>query len=400
MIENTGKGNCLSSLRRQEKTAGKGEYMETRPYVAWELMNMFMIDVFKAYGVPEADARICADVLLESDRRGIESHGCNRFKPIYIDRIKNGTLLPVTKIEILKETPATVVMDAHDGMGMVASHRMMEMLIEKARTYGMAGGAIRNSTHFGIAGYWTGMASKEGMIGISGTNARPSIAPTFGVENMMGTNPLTFSLPTDEAFDFCLDCATSIVQRGKIEYYARNGKDTPAGMVIAQDGSAMTDSGEILTALVNGTAALAPLGGIGEEMCGYKGYGYAAVVEILSAALAGGRFMKALTGMNACGEPQMYHLGHFFFVVDPEAFMGRETFRKVTGDICRALRASQKAPGNERIYTAGEKEYLTWMERRDKGVPVSEAVQKELTALRDSLKLPYRFPFEGGAAQQ
>ena len=110
--------------------------------------------------------------------------------------------------------------------------------------------------------------------------------------------------------------------------------------------------------------------------------------------------MKALTGMNACGEPQMYHLGHFFFVVDPEAFMGRETFRKVTGDICRALRASQKAPGNERIYTAGEKEYLTWMERRDKGVPVSEAVQKELTALRDSLKLPYRFPFEGGAAQQ
>ena len=400
MIENTGKGNCLSSLRRQEKTAGKGEYMETRPYVAWELMNMFMIDVFKAYGVPEADARICADVLLESDRRGIESHGCNRFKPIYIDRIKNGTLLPVTKIEILKETPATVVMDAHDGMGMVASHRMMEMLIEKARTYGMAGGAIRNSTHFGIAGYWTGMASKEGMIGISGTNARPSIAPTFGVENMMGTNPLTFSLPTDEAFDFCLDCATSIVQRGKIEYYARNGKDTPAGMVIAQDGSAMTDSGEILKALVNGTAALAPLGGIGEEMCGYKGYGYAAVVEILSAALAGGRFMKALTGMNACGEPQMYHLGHFFFVVDPEAFMGRETFRKVTGDICRALRAAQKAPGNERIYTAGEKEYLTWMERRDKGVPVSEAVQKELTALRDSLKLPYRFPFEGGAAQQ
>ena len=400
MIENTGKGGCLSPLHRRGETAGKGDRMETRPYVAWELMSAFIIDVFKAYGVPEADARICADVLLESDRRGIESHGCNRFKPIYIDRIENGTLLPVTKVEILKETPTTVVMDAHDGMGMVASHRMMEMLIEKARTYGMAGGAIRNSTHFGIAGYWTDMASKEGMIGISGTNARPSIAPTFGVENMMGTNPLTFSLPTDEAFDFCLDCATSIVQRGKIEYYARNGKDTPAGMVIAHDGSTMTDSEGILKALVNGTAALAPLGGIGEEMCGYKGYGYAAVVEILSAALAGGRFMKALTGMDACGKPQMYNLGHFFFVVDPESFMGRETFRKVAGDICRALRDSQKAPGSERIYTAGEKEYLAWLERRDKGVPVNEAVQKELTELRDSLKLPYRFPFEDGAAQE
>ena len=368
--------------------------METRPYVSWELMGRFMVDVFKAYGVPEADARICADVLLESDRRGIESHGCNRFKPIYIDRIVNGTLLPETNIEILKETPTTVVMDAHDGMGMVASHRMMEMLIEKAKTYGMAGGAIKNSTHYGIAGYWTTMASKEGMIGITGTNARPSIAPTFGVENMMGTNPLTFALPTDEEFPFCIDCATSIVQRGKIEYYARSGKPTPAGMVVTDDGGTMTDSEAILKALVDGTAALAPLGGIGEEMCGYKGYGYAAVVEILSAALAGGQFMKALTGVSPEGKHQMYHLGHFFFVVDPDAFMGRETFRKTAGDICRALRASKKAPGQDRIYTAGEKEYLVWLERKDKGVPVNAAVQKEMIELRDRLALGYKFPFE------
>lgn len=369
--------------------------METRPYVPWELMNAFLIDAFQGYGVPESDAAICADVLLESDRRGIESHGCNRFKPIYIDRIVNGTLLPVTKVEIVKETPTTLVMDAHDGMGMVASHQMMERLLEKARACGMAGGAIRNSTHYGIAGYWSGMAAKEGMIGITGTNARPSIAPTFGVENMMGTNPLTFSLPTDEEFPFCLDCATSIVQRGKIEYYAREGKDTPAGMVVSRDGSAMTDSQDILRALVDGTAALAPLGGIGEELAGYKGYGYAAVVEILSAALAGGQFMKALTGLSPEGKPQMYHLGHFFFVVDPDAFVGREAFRKTAGDICRALRSSQRAPGCGRIYTAGEKEYLTWLERRDKGVPVGEAVQRELLEIRDRLNLPYHFPFEG-----
>ena len=106
--------------------------METRPYISWKLAENFMVDAFQAVGVPEADARICADVLLESDRRGIESHGCNRFKPIYMDRILNGTLKPVTEIEILKDTPTTVVMDAHDGMGMVASHKMMEMLIEKA----------------------------------------------------------------------------------------------------------------------------------------------------------------------------------------------------------------------------------------------------------------------------
>ncbi len=126
--------------------------METRPYVSWELMNNFLVDAFKGYGVPEEDAKICADVLLESDRRGIESHGCNRFKPIYIDRIENGTLLPVTNLEVLKETPTTVVMDAHDGMGMVAASRMRERLIEKAGQYGLAGGAVCNSTHYGIAG--------------------------------------------------------------------------------------------------------------------------------------------------------------------------------------------------------------------------------------------------------
>lgn len=368
--------------------------MESRPYVPWELMRSFMVDVFAAYGVPRDDAAICADVLLESDRRGIESHGCNRFKPIYIDRIVNGTLKPITNAEIIRETPTTVLMDAHDGMGMVASHKMMTMLLEKAKKLGMAGGAIRNSTHYGIAGYWTGMAAKQGMIGISGTNARPSTAPTFGVENMMGTNPLTFSLPTDEEFPFCLDCATSIVQRGKIEVYAREGKPTPAGMVISRKGEALTDSVQILDALVSGDAALAPLGGIGEELAGYKGYGYAAVVEILSAALAGGRFMKALTGLDAQGKPQMYGLGHFFFVVDPEAFAGADTFRKTAGDICRALRASERAPGHDRIYTAGEKEYLVWLDRKDKGVPVGESVQQELLELRDRFKLSYRFPFE------
>ncbi|MBQ8950386.1 MAG: Ldh family oxidoreductase [Eubacterium sp.] len=367
---------------------------ESRPYVAWDVMNSFMIDAFKGYGVPEEDAKICADVLLESDRRGIESHGCNRFKPIYIDRIVKGTLLPVTNIEIVKETPTTIVMDAHDGMGMVASYHMMESLIYKAKTYGMAGGAIRNSTHYGIAGYWTSMASKNGMIGLTGTNARPSIAPTFGVENMLGTNPLTFSLPTDEEFPFCLDCATSIVQRGRIEYYAREGRPTPAGTVVSENGEALTDSEEILKDLVAGTAALAPLGGIGEELAGYKGYGYATVVEILSAALAGGRFMKALSGVDSEGKPSMYHLGHFFFVIDPDAFVGREEFKKIAGDICRELRVSKKAPGQSRIYTAGEKEYEVWLDRKDKGVPVSEGVQKDIIAVRDALGLDYKFDFE------
>jgi len=369
--------------------------METRPYVPWDMMNRFMIDVLKAYGVPEADAAICADVLLESDRRGIESHGCNRFKPIYIDRIENGTLLPKTEIEILMDTPTTVVMDAHNGLGMVASHRMMRMLIEKAKQYGMAGGAIRNSTHYGIAGYWTGMAEKAGMIGISGTNARPSVAPTWGVEPMMGTNPLTFTMPTDEAFPFNFDCATSTIQNGKIEFYARSGKPTPPGLVITRDGGTLTDSGEILQQMRRGGCALLPLGGAGEETGGFKGYGFTTVVEILSAALAGGPYMKALSGKDENGGDRMFRLGHFFFVINPAFFMGLETFEKTAGGICRELRASEKAPGAERIYTAGEKEYIACQERRDKGVPVGPSIQKELAGLRDKWKLPYKFPFEG-----
>ena len=368
--------------------------METRPYISWELAEQFMVAAFEAVGVPHDDACICVDVLLESDRRGIESHGCNRFKPIYIDRIEAGIQNPVTELEILKDTATTLVADAHNGMGMVASYKAMNAIIEKARTYGLGMAAIRNSTHYGIAGYWATMASEQGMIGITGTNARPSIAPTFGVENMLGTNPLTVAIPTDEPFPFVLDCATSITQRGKIEYYARNGKETPAGMVIGADGKARTDSEGILKALMTGEAALAPLGGIGEELAGYKGYGYATVVEILSAALQGGSFLKALSGLNPDGSKAPGRLGHFFLVINPEFFLGEEEMRKTAGEILRQLRASKKAPGEERIYTAGEKEYLVWQERKDKGVPVGEAIQKEFIGIRDKYHLPFTFPFE------
>lgn len=386
--------NLDKTPENSEQASGSSAVAPGTEYISWQQMHDFMMDVFQAYGVPKNDAEICTDVLMESDRRGIASHGINRFKPIYLDRIKNGTLLPVTNVEVLRETPTTLVMDAHDGMGMVASYQMMTRLIEKAKTYGMAGGAIRNSTHYGIAGYWVTMATRQGLIGITGTNARPSIAPTFGVENMLGTNPLTIGLPTDEPFPFVIDCATSISQRGKIERYAREGLDTPAGMVVGRDGSALVDSPAILKALVAGEAALAPLGGIGEDLAGYKGYGYATVVEILSAALAGGSFMKDLTGVDEGGNPRMYGLGHFFFVMDPDAFMGVDTFKKIAGDICRQLRASEKAPGAERIYTAGEKEYLCWLDRKDKGVPVEPALQREIVTIRDELGLDYKFDFE------
>ncbi len=362
-------------------------------WVAFNEMHRFMTDVFKGVGVPEEDAKTCADVLIAADKQGIDSHGTNRLKPIYYDRIKEGIQEPVTNFEVVREGPATAVVDGHNGMGMVIAKKSMEMAIQKARKYGLGMVAVRNSTHYGIAGYYAKMAVDAGMIGITGTNARPSIAPTFGVENMLGTNPLTFGIPTDEEFPFMLDCATSITQRGKIEVYDKLGKEMPEGWVIDDKGNYKTDPHEVLQDLVKGTAALTPLGGAGEELGGYKGYGYATVVEILSAALQSGNYLKMLTGFEN-GKKVPYRLGHFFIAIDVSAFTELEDFKKTTGNILRELRSSKKAVGHDKIYTAGEKEYETWLYRKDKGVPVNKKLQKELIAMRDELGLmEYDFGF-------
>ena len=363
--------------------------------VDWSTITNFVVDSFVGYGIPREDAKICADVLLESDKRGIESHGVNRFKPIYLDRIKAGIQNPVTNFEIVKETPTTAVVDGHDGMGQVIGYKSMRMAIDKAKEYGMGMVVVRNSCHYGIAGYYPSMACKEGCIGMTGTNARPSVAPTFGVEGMFGTNPLTIGIPTDEDFDFLIDCATSITQNGKIEYYERIGEKVHPGTIIGIDGEPVEgDAGVALKRIRQGTAALTTLGGIGEAMGGYKGYGYAMVVELLSAVLQDGNYGKALNGVGPNGEKVPYHLGHFFIAIDTNHFLGEELCRKKAGEIIRSVRNSKKAPGAERIYSAGEKEHLVRLACKD-GVPINESVQKEIVAVRDELGLTqYTFPWE------
>ena len=355
-------------------------------WIDFETLENFMIDTFIGIGVPENDARICADVLITSDKRGIDSHGIGRLKTIYYDRIKIGIQSPTTQFEIVKESPATAVVDGNNGMGQVIAKKSMKMAIEKAREYGMGMVAVRNSTHYGIAGYYALMAADAGMIGISGTNARPAVAPTFSVENVLGTNALTFAMPSDEAFPFCLDCATSMVQRGRIELYDREEKEIPEGWIIDTEGKTRTDTHQILEDLKTGGAALVPLGGIGEETAGYKGYGYSTVVEILSAALQGGKFLKILSGIEN-GKQGPINLGHFFIAINISNFIELESFKKTTGDILRTLRASKKAPGAERIYTAGEKEYLAWLQRKEKGVPITKNLQKNLLIIKKELNL-------------
>jgi L-2-hydroxycarboxylate dehydrogenase (NAD+) len=356
-------------------------------FIAFEVIEKFMVSILVKAGIPADDAKIVGDVLLKADKLGFDSHGVNRLKTIYLDRIAEGILNPVTNFELVKEGPTTGVVDGHNGMGQVIAFKSMKIAIEKAKKYGMAMVTVRNSTHYGFAGYYPLMAVQENMIGITGTNARPSVAPTFGVENMLGTNPLTFGIPSDDSFPFLLDCATSITQRGKVELYAREGKEMPKGWVIDENGESKTNSGEVLEDFIKGHAALTPLGGVGEETGGYKGYGYATVVEILSSALQQGAFMKMLLGVKD-GKKVPYPIGHFFIVIDISAFADNDDFKKTTGDILRELRASKKMPGQSRIYTAGEKEHETWLSRKDKGVPFNDQLLKEFRGLCNTYDMP------------
>jgi L-2-hydroxycarboxylate dehydrogenase (NAD+) len=358
--------------------------MEEQVYVPVNVIYDFMIEVFEGLDTPPEDARICANVLIASDLRGIESHGVGRLK-YYYDRIQAGVQFTRTEMEIVRETETTAVVDGHHGMGHVISYRSMRLAMDKAKRYGLGAVAVRNGTHFGIAGYYPLMAAKEGMIGLCVTNARPAQVPTFGAEPMLGTNPIAFAAPSDMEFPFCFDAATSISQRGKIEVAARAGKPVPEGWVVDDQGEPLTDPDQILKGLDRATAALVPLGGPGELLAGYKGYDLATIVEILSASLSGSVFMKDLLGFAADGSRRPYMLGHFFLAIDIEHFIPLELSKQITGGIMRALQDSRKARGQDRIYVAGEKEHENEKVIREQGVPLNASLRSELQIMRDEL---------------
>ncbi len=351
-----------------------------------EVLESFMRDVFIRLGVPEEDARISAEILIASDLRGIESHGIGRLK-MYYDRIRQGTQFAHTQIEVVRESPTTAVIDGHHGMGQVTAYRSMSMAIEKARQFGMGAVAVRNSAHFGIAGYYPLMAVKAGMIGMAFTNARPSIAPTFSVKPMLGTNPIAFGCPTDEEFPFLFDAATSITQRGKLEVSERLGKPLPEGWVVDQEGHFLTDPGKCLEMFGKSSAALLPLGGLGETLGGHKGYGLATIVEILSASLQTGSFLYGLIGLDEEGRKIPNKLGHFFMAINIESFTDLENFKQTTGLILRDLRAANKQPGYERIYTAGEKEFYNEQRVRREGVVIVPNLLKDVRAIISELQM-------------
>jgi len=361
-------------------------------YIEAKTLENFMRDVFIGLGVPKEDANIIAEVLITADLRGIDSHGIQRCK-MYYDRIRAGIYEVNTNIDTIKDGPTTALLDGNCGMGHVIAYKAMKLAIQKAKEYGLGAVAVRNSTHFGIAGYYSLMAISEGMIGLAVTNARPSIPPTFGVEPMLGTNPLTIGAPTDEVFPFLLDAATSIIQRGKVEVYERIKKDLPKNTVIDEKGEFMTNAKKVLEKMGEKKAALLPLGGKGEETSGYKGYGYATVVELLSAALQEGIYLRDTIGVEEDGQKRL-KVGHFFLAININSFNGIDSFKRTAGHIMKDLRNSPKEPGAKKIFTAGEKEYNAYLERKKTGIPLNKSLQDDIKVMQEELNLKnYDFSF-------
>jgi len=314
--------------------------------IAEQPLRLFCEGVLKKLGVPAEDARITTDVLVVADLRGIESHGVARLGR-YVAGLKEGFMRPTDQTRVLKETKATALIDGGQSLGQVVGKRGMDLAIKKARDTAVGVVAVRNSNHYGIAGYYSLMALEHNLIGISTTNAGPLVVPTFGRTSILGTNPISLAAPALKEKAFVLDMATSTVPRGKVEVYNRLGKPMPHGWAVDETGRSSTDPKRVLTALANRLGGgLLPLGGEGEDLGGHKGYGLALMVDVLSGVLSG-----AATGLQVYADEKRPNVGHFFMALDPAAFRPLDEFRRDmdrlrrrtgrNGSMCMARRASR-----------------------------------------------------------
>lgn len=344
----------------------------------------FVTDVFRKLGVPAQDARITTDVLVTADLRGIGSHGVARL-PRYVDGIRKGSIRPKDASRTVKQTRSTALLDGSNSLGQVVGHKGMELAIRKARQSSVAFVTVRNSNHYGIAGYYSMMALKSGMIGLSMTNAGPLVVPTFGRISVLGTNPISVAVPAGKEPPFVLDMATSVVPRGSVEVYNRAAKSMPLGWAVDAAGRGSTEPATVLKALADRLGGgLLPLGGEGEEFSGHKGYGMALLVDILSGVLPGGAF-----GLDVYGDPKAANVGHFFGAIDVRAFRPLASFKRDMDRLIRMLRGAPKAEGHDHIYIHGEKSRTYMEERRKKGIPLGPKVVASLEKIGSETGVPW-----------
>jgi len=354
-----------------------------------EPLKDFCTRVFVRLGVPPEDAEVTADNLVTANLRGIDSHGVARLRR-YVNGLRDGVMVARPEIKVVHETPATALMDGGAGLGQPVSVRAMRLAIEKAMKVGAGFVAVRNSNHYGIAGYYSMMALEHDCIGISMTNAAPLVVPTFGRDAVLGTNPISVAAPAGEGRPFVLDMATSTVPRGKLEVYDRQEKPLPLGWATDEHGLPTTDAGRVLRNLLARTGGgLLPLGGAGEETGGHKGYGLALMVDVLSGVLPGAGYATNIYPKTPEGKPLPANVGHFFGALRVDAFRPLEEFKATMDDIIRRLKNAPKAEGHDRIYIHGEKEFEMAEQRRVHGIPLHPKVVGDLKKIAEETGVEY-----------
>lgn len=320
-------------------------------------------------GVPPDQAATIAEIVVEADLRGVESHGLLRL-PAYIHRVQAGLMTAVTAVKTVRERGATVLLDAQSGFGQVAGVVAMNQAIDRARQHGVGVAAVRNANHFGIAAHYAMMALSQRMVGVVTANAAPSMAAWGGAAPVLGTNPICVAIPTGGNVDIVLDMASSMVARGKIRLAASKNQRIPLGWALDAEGHATEDP----LAALKGTVV--PIGGP-------KGYGLALIVDVLSGVMTGADFGTRLTSVHEL--KQNSSVGFVTQALDITAFAEWEEFQASMATLVAEVLNSPRAPGVSRIYLPGEIEWLKQQERLRSGVPVPQEVLQELRQLAAEL---------------
>ena len=335
--------------------------------------------LFRSYGFTADESKIISDVLLRADLYGIESHGIQRLVR-YHDEITSGQVDPRAKTEIVHESAISAVIDANKAMGQLSAVYAMKLAIQKAREHGCGMVTVRNSNHYGIAGYYAEMALPEDLIGVSMTNTEAICVPTFGSQAMTGTNAIALSMPADPVA-FSYDASTTVVPRGKLEVYRKTGQPLPDLWALDADGKPCTDAAIVIDNIIaKSGGGIAPLGGVGVLHGGHKGYGLSVIVDLFSAVFSGG-----LTSNYVNRQKDHTGICHYFMAVDYGIFGDKTSIRAGMSKFLKELRESKKAEGQSRIYTHGEKEAELMAERINGQIPVNQKTLEEMKEIAKAL---------------
>ena len=349
-------------------------------------LHAFTRDVFVKMGCEPAQADLATTVLLSADLRGIDSHGVARLSG-YIRLWEAGRINARPNIQIVHETPSTAVVDGDSGLGLVVAPFAMQVAIDKARTAGTGWVSVRNSNHFGIAGYHAMMALEQDMIGMAMTNASPLVAPTFATERMLGTNPIAVAIPANEQPAFVADFATTTAANGKLEILQRKEQDAPLGWIQDKNGTPSTNPNELKKG-----GALLPLGG-DREHGSHKGYCLGAIVDIFSAVFSGANYgpwaPPFVSFLPLPPDPVGKGLGHFFGAMRVDAFRPADEFKAHMDNWIARFRSATPAEGHEKVLIPGDPEREMEAERREQGIPLLSPVVRDLEEIAMKFKIDF-----------